>query len=371
MAVFNSWMGNKAVEYRRIERITGLEGDRRQRSGDGLRQHGQQLGHGRRLHPRPEYRRERVLRRLPDQRPGRRRRRRHPDARADQPAQGARCPRSTTSCCEIRQKLETHYKEMQDIEFTVQDGTLYMLQTRTGKRTGTAAVRIAVEMVKEGLIDETTAIKRVSPDSLNHLLLPQLDPKAKRKAVAQGIAASPGAACGKVVLSAEAAVEHHAEHPDDPILLVRKETSPEDVAGMHLAKGILTATGGKASHAAVVARGWGKPCVVGCDAIQIDEKAGTVTIKRPDVKAGDYLTIDGTTGDVMIGQVPTVDPTISGDFATLMSWADKVRTLKVRTNADTPEGRRQGPRRSAPRGSACAAPSTCSSATSGSSPCGR
>ncbi len=190
-------------------------------------------------------------------------------------------PKVYEQLLEIRKKLETHYKEMQDIEFTVQDGTLYMLQTRTGKRTGTAAVRIAVEMVKEGLIDETTAIKRVSPDSLNHLLLPQLDPKAKRKAVARGIAASPGAACGKVVLSAEAAVAHHDAHPKDPILLVRKETSPEDVAGMHLAKGILTATGGKASHAAVVARGWGKPCVVGCDAIQIDEAAGHDHDQRP------------------------------------------------------------------------------------------
>jgi pyruvate,orthophosphate dikinase len=212
-----------------------------------------------------------------------------------------------------------------------------MLQTRTGKRTGTSAVRIAVEMVKQGLIDEATAIKRVSPESLNHLLLPQLDPKAKKKAVARGIAASPGAASGKVILSAEAAVEHHNAHPGDPILLVRKETSPEDVAGMHLAKGILTATGGKASHAAVVARGWGKPCVVGCEAIHIDEAAGKITIGGETVKAGDFLTVDGATGDVMIGQVPTVAPTISGDFATLMEWADKVRTLKVRTNADTPD----------------------------------
>ena len=226
---------------------------------------------------------------------------------------------------------------MQDIEFTVEDGTLFMLQTRTGKRTGTAAVRTAVEMVNEGLIDQTTAIKRVSPDSLNHLLLPQLDPKAKRKVMAQGIAASPGAACGKVVLSAEAAIDHHAAHPTEPMLLVRKETSPEDVAGMHLAVGILTATGGKASHAAVVARGWGKPCVVGCGTLQIDEAAGQVLLNGTIVKAGDYLTIDGASGDVMIGKVPTVDPTISGFFATLMSWADKVRTLKVRTNSDTPE----------------------------------
>jgi pyruvate,orthophosphate dikinase len=155
--------------------------------------------------------------------------------------------------------------------------------------------------------------------------------------VARGIAASPGAASGKVILSAEAAVAHHSAHPSDPILLVRKETSPEDVAGMHLARGILTATGGKASHAAVVARGWGKPCVVGCDAVRIDEKAGQITINGKTVKAGDYLTVDGTTGDVMIGQVPTVAPTISGDFATMMEWADKARTLKVRTNADTPK----------------------------------
>src|SRR5262249_45323564 len=173
-------------------------------------------------------------------------------------------PKIYEQLVKIRGDLEKHYKEMQDIEFTVQEGTLYMLQTRTGKRTGTAAVRIAVEMVKEKLIDETTAVKRVNPDSLNHLLQPQLDPKAKEKPVAQGTAASPGAASGIVLLSAEAVVAHAEKNPNDPIILVRKETSPEDVAGMHLAKGILTSTGGKASHAAVVARGWGKPGVIGC-----------------------------------------------------------------------------------------------------------
>jgi pyruvate, orthophosphate dikinase len=245
-------------------------------------------------------------------------------------------PKVYKQLCEIREKLEKHYKDMQDIEFTVQDTVLYMLQTRNGKRTGTAAVRIAVEMVKEKLIDETTAVKRVQPDSLNHLLLPQLDPKASAKPVAQGIAASPGAATGKIVLTAEAAVEHAQKHPNDPIMLVRKETSPEDVAGMHLAKGILTSTGGKASHAAVVARGWGKPCVVGCEAVKIDEAKGEVTIAGHKVKAGDFITINGTTGDVMIGKVPTVAPTMTGDFATLMSWADKSRKLKIRTNADTP-----------------------------------
>jgi pyruvate,orthophosphate dikinase len=238
--------------------------------------------------------------------------------------------------CDIRQNLEKHYKEMQDIEFTVQEGTLYMLQTRSGKRTGSAAVRIAVEMVKEGLIDEKTALKRVAPESLNHLLQPQLDPKSKVKPVAQGIAASPGAASGMVVLDASKAKEMHEKDANVQILLVRKETSPEDVAGMHAAQGILTSTGGKASHAAVVARGWGKPCVVGCEAVKIDEKAQTITIAGKVVKAGEFLTINGTTGDVMIGKVETIPPSMTGDFSTLMSWADKHRKLKIRTNADSP-----------------------------------
>ena len=219
-------------------------------------------------------------------------------------------------------------------------------------------------MVKEGLIDETTAVKRVAPDSLNHLLQPQLDPKSKVKPVAQGIAASPGGASGMVILSAEAAVEHAAKHPNDPIMLVRKETSPEDVAGMHLAKGILTSTGGKASHAAVVARGWGKPCVVGCEAVKIDEEAQTITIAGHTVKAGDFLTINGTTGDVMIGKVETIAPTMTGDFATLMTWADKSRKLKIRTNADTPADAAKA-REFGPRASACAGPSTCSSSPRG------
>ena len=336
MAVFNSWMGNKAVEYRRIERITGLKGTAVNVQAMVFGNTGNDSGTGVAFTRDPntgadEFYGDYLI-----------------NAQGEDVVAGIRTPEPISRLKEempkvyeqllqIRSKLEMHYKEMQDIEFTVQSGTLYMLQTRTGKRTGSAAVRIAVEMAKEKLIDETTAIKRVSPDSLNHLLLPQLDPKAKRNAVARGIAASPGAACGKVVLSAVAAIEHHDTHPEDPILLVRKETSPEDVAGMHLAKGILTATGGKASHAAVVARGWGKPCVVGCDAIHIDEKGGKFSIGGHTVKTGDFITIDGTTGDVMIGKVPTVDPSISGDFATFMSWADKVRTLKIRTNADTPE----------------------------------
>jgi pyruvate,orthophosphate dikinase len=334
-AVFNSWHGNKAVEYRRIERITGLKGtavnvqamvfgNMGDSSGTGVAftrdpNTGENVFYGDYL---INAQGEDVVAgiRTPE-----------PIAKLNQ-----QMPKVYKQLCDIRENLEKHYKEMQDIEFTVQDGVLYMLQTRTGKRTGTAAVGIAVEMVREKLIDETTAVKRVNPDSLNHLLLPQLDPKAKAKAVAQGIAASPGAASGKVVLSAEAAVAHFDKYPNEPILLVRKETSPEDVAGMHLAKGILTSTGGKASHAAVVARGWGKPCVVGCEAVKINESAGWVTIGDQTVKAGEYLTINGTTGDVMIGKVPTVPPTMTGDFATLMGWADKARKLKIRTNADTP-----------------------------------
>jgi pyruvate,orthophosphate dikinase len=334
-AVFNSWNGKKAIEYRRIERITGLKGtavnvqamvfgNMGNSSGTGVAftrdpNTGENIFYGDYL---INAQGEDVVAgiRTPE----------HIDQLAKE------MPAVFKQLCDIRQTLEKHYKEMQDIEFTVQDGTLYMLQTRTGKRTGTAAVRIAVEMVKEKLIDETTAINRVAPDSLNHLLLPQLDPKANAKVVAQGIAASPGAASGMVVLSAEAAVDHAHKHPNDSIMLVRKETSPEDVAGMHLAKGILTSTGGKASHAAVVARGWGKPCVVGCEAVKIDEAKGTITIAGQTVKAGDFITINGTTGDVMIGKVSTVAPTMTGDFATLMTWADKVRKLKIRTNADTP-----------------------------------
>src|SRR5262245_27424112 len=334
-AVFNSWNGKKAIEYRRIERITGLKGtavnvqamvfgNMGDSSGTGVAftrdpNTGEDVFYGDYL---INAQGEDVVAgiRTPE-----------PISRLQQ-----EMPKVYQQLTDIRSKLEKHYREMQDIEFTVQDGTLYMLQTRNGKRTGTAAVGIAVAMVKEGLIDETTAVKRVPPDALNHLLLPQLDPTANAKPVAQGIAASPGAASGKVLLSADAVVAHAEKFPNDSILLVRKETSPEDVAGMHLAKGILTSTGGKASHAAVVARGWGKPCVVGCEAIKIDEGKQEITIAGKTVKAGEYVTINGTTGDVMIGKVPTVAPTMTGDFATLMGWADKHRKIKIRTNADTP-----------------------------------
>ncbi|WP_337175206.1 pyruvate, phosphate dikinase [Paludisphaera sp.] len=335
MAVFNSWMGNKAVQYRRIERITGLKGTAVNVQAMVFGNTGQNSGTGVAFTRDPNTG-ENVF---------------YGDylinAQGEDVVAGIRTPEPISQLndempkvygqlMEIREKLERHYKEMQDVEFTVEEGVLYMLQTRTGKRTGSAAVRIAVEMLKEGLIDEKTALKRVNPDSLNHLLLPQLDPKSKVKPVAQGIAASPGAASGVVILSAEAAVAHHEANPGVPIMLVRRETSPEDVAGMHVANGILTSTGGKASHAAVVARGWGKPCVVGCESVAIDEKGGKITIGETVVKVGDYLTINGTTGDVMVGQVETVDPSMSGHFAELMGLADKHRTMKIRTNADAP-----------------------------------
>ncbi len=334
-AVFNSWNGNKALEYRRIERITGLKGTAVNVQAMVFGNMGNSSGTGVAFTRDPNtgedvfYGDYLINAQGEDVVAG---------IRTPEPISqlGDEMPKVYEQLVGIRAALEKHYKEMQDIEFTVQEGVLYMLQTRTGKRTGTAAVRIAVEMANEGLIDETTAIKRVPPDSLNHLLQPQLDPKSKIKPIAQGIAASPGGASGKVILSAQAAVEFAEKYPNEPIMLVRKETSPEDVAGMHLAKGILTSTGGKASHAAVVARGWGKPCVVGCEAVKIDEKNQTVTIAGQVVKAGDYLTINGTTGDVMVGKVETIAPSMTGDFATLMTWADKVRKLKVRTNADTP-----------------------------------
>jgi pyruvate,orthophosphate dikinase len=220
--------------------------------------------------------------------------------------------------------LETHYRDMQDIEFTVQQGKLWMLQTRNGKRTAKAALKIAVDMAEEGLITREEAVERVDPAALDQLLHPTLDPKAVRDVLTKGLPASPGAASG----FAEA------------VILIRTETSPEDIHGMHAAKGILTARGGMTSHAAVVARGMGRPCVSGAGGIAIDAKAGVMRVglgaDARVVNAGDTITIDGTTGEVMAGEVPTVQPELSGDFATLMVWADGVRRLRVRANAETP-----------------------------------
>jgi len=231
--------------------------------------------------------------------------------------------------------LEKHYKDMQDIEFTVQQGTLWMLQTRSGKRTAKAALKLAVDMVEEGLIDETTAIKRVDPMALDQLLHPTLDPEAKRDVLTSGLPASPGAASGKIVLDADTA-ENWAQR-GEKVILVRVETSPEDIHGMHAAQGILTARGGMTSHAAVVARGMGRPCVSGASQVSIDRKAKTLLIGNRELKEGDTITLDGSNGQVMAGEVPTIEPELAGDFATLMEWADKLRRMKVRTNAETPD----------------------------------
>ncbi|MBN2971288.1 pyruvate, phosphate dikinase [Roseomonas aeriglobus] len=228
--------------------------------------------------------------------------------------------------------LERHYRDMQDIEFTVQQGKLWMLQTRAGKRTAKAALKIAVDMATEGLITREEAIARIDPAALDQLLHPTLDPKAPRDVLTKGLPASPGAASGKVVFTADAA-EAAAKDGQD-VILVRVETSPEDIHGMHAAKGILTARGGMTSHAAVVARGMGRPCVSGAGALSIGK--GVMRVGDREVREGDVLTIDGSTGEVMAGAVPTVQPELSGDFGTLMEWADGIRRMKVRTNAETP-----------------------------------
>ncbi len=230
--------------------------------------------------------------------------------------------------------LEAHYRDMQDIEFTVERGTLWMLQTRSGKRTAKAALKIAVDMAHEGLITKDEAVARVDPSALDQLLHPTLDPKATRDVLTKGLPASPGAASGKIVFDADTA-EKHAEMGES-VILVRVETSPEDIHGMHAAKGILTARGGMTSHAAVVARGMGRPCVSGAGSLSIDAKAKLLRVAGRELGEGDILTIDGASGEVMAGEVPTVQPELAGDFGTLMVWANGARRMKVRANAETP-----------------------------------
>jgi pyruvate,orthophosphate dikinase len=234
---------------------------------------------------------------------------------------------------QIKDKLEVHYKDMQDMEFTIDKGTLYMLQTRTGKRTAQSAVKIAVDMEKEGLIDKRAAVMRVSPDQLDQLLHPMIDTSAEVEVIGKGLPASPGAAVGEIVFTAMEAEEEAAKGKD--VILVRIETSPEDIGGMNVAKGILTARGGMTSHAAVVARGMGKCCVAGCSDLHILNES-ECEIGGKGFNKGDYITLNGSAGEVIAGQVHLVEPEPTGEFAELMSWADDFRTLKVRTNADTP-----------------------------------
>jgi pyruvate,orthophosphate dikinase len=334
MAVFNSWDTPRARRYRQINEITGLKGTAVNVQTMVFGNMGNDSGTGVAFTRDPstgknEFYGEFLV-----------------NAQGEDVVAGIRTPQSVKKMSkwrkdsyeqllDIKDKLEKHYKDVQDFEFTIENGTLFMLQTRTGKRTGPAAVKIACDMVREKLIDEATAVLRVPPNDLNQLLLPSFDPEADRDELARGLPASPGAAVGKLAFSADEAVDR--AHAGETIILCRKETSPEDVDGMHSAKGILTSTGGMTSHAAVVARGWGKPCVAGAGDIQIDEKKKKITVDGRTFTHKDTISIDGGNGQVMAGEVPTREPKLSGDFAKLMKWADHYRTLRVRTNADTPE----------------------------------
>ncbi|MCB1680521.1 MAG: pyruvate, phosphate dikinase [Alphaproteobacteria bacterium] len=243
-------------------------------------------------------------------------------------------PEVFAQLCVLRDKLEQHFRDIQDIEFTVQSGMLYMLQTRTGKRTAAAALKIAVDMVKEGLITEEEALLRIDPEALDQLLHPTIDPKAEKKVVTRGLPASPGAASGRVVFLADEAVSK--AHEGEKVILCRQETSPEDIHGMHAAQGIVTSRGGMTSHAAVVARGMGKPCVAGAGELFIDVQHKIIRKGDVEIREGDMVTIDGSSGEVILGAVKTIQPELSGDFKTLMKWADARRRMAVRANAETP-----------------------------------
>ena len=333
-AVFKSWNIPRAVRYRQINEITGLLGTAVNVQTMVFGNMGEDSGTGVAFTRDPstgrnEFYGEFLI-----------------NAQGEDVVAGIRTPQPVAEMVkwrpeiyeqllEIKQILENHYREMEDIEYTIERGTLFLLQTRTGKRTGPAAVKIAVEMVTEGRITEQEALLRVPASDLTQLLLPTFDPKAERDTLTRGLPASPGAASGKLSFSAEDAV--YRSQSGESVLLVRKETSPEDVSGMHVAAGILTSTGGMTSHAAVVARGWGKCCVAGAGEIQIDEAKRVITVGGRTFGEQDVISIDGSTGEVMAGEVQKRQPKLSGEFTSLMSWADQHRTLQVRTNADTPE----------------------------------
>ncbi|MEM6333146.1 MAG: pyruvate, phosphate dikinase [Planctomycetota bacterium] len=334
-AVFSSWNTPRAIRYRQINEITGLKGTAVNVQSMVFGNMGQTSGTGVAFTRDPSTGKNQFYGEFLI------------NAQGEDVVAGIRTPQPVKEMGKwnnkvykqllaIKDKLEKHYRDVQDIEFTIENGTLYMLQTRNGKRTGAAAVKIACDMVKEKLIDEKTAVLRVPAGDLTQLLLPSFDPAAKKKAspLTIGLPASPGASFGKLAFTAEEAVQR--SHDGELVLLCRKETSPEDVDGMHSAAGILTSTGGMTSHAAVVARGWGKCCVAGAGDIHIDEKKRKITIHGKTFTHKDLISIDGSTGEVFAGQIGTQEPKLSGDFATLMKWADKHRTLDVRTNADTP-----------------------------------
>ncbi|WP_428389791.1 pyruvate, phosphate dikinase [Mucisphaera sp.] len=334
-AVFSSWMTHRAIRYRQINEISGLKGTAVNVQAMAFGNMGEDCGTGVAFTRDPSTGKNKFYGEFLI------------NAQGEDVVAGIRTPQPVDEMpkwnkaihkqlLKIKDQLEKHYKDMQDIEFTIEKGKLYMLQTRNGKRTGAAAVKIACDMVKEKLIPEKTAVKRIPANDLTQLLLPSFDPAAKKKASAltTGLPASPGASVGKLAFTAEEAVDR--THEGEMVILVRKETSPEDVDGMHSAAGILTSTGGMTSHAAVVARGWGKCCVAGAGEVQIDEKRKKITINGKTFGVKDTISIDGSTGEVFAGEIATQEPKLSGDFATVMKWADKHRTLKIRTNADTP-----------------------------------
>src|SRR5499427_6210726 len=348
-AVFGSWMNQRAITYRRLHNIpeswgtavnvqamvfgnmgetsaTGVAFTRNPSTGEKslygeflLNAQGEDVVAGIRT-PQEITERARVA------------------AGSDKPSMEKSLPDAFKELTLIYGVLEKHCRDMQDLEFTVEQGKLWMLQTRSGKRTAKAALKIAVDLANEGLISRKEAVARIDPAALDQLLHPTIDPNAERKVIATGLPASPGAASGEIVFSADEAEALKAK--DKTIILVRVETSPEDIHGMHAAEGILTTRGGMTSHAAVVARGMGKPCVSGAGALRVDYAAGTMSVAGHTFKAGDLITIDGSTGQVLAGRVPMIEPALSGEFGTLMGWADKVRKLGVRANADTPNDAR-------------------------------
>ncbi len=261
------------------------------------------------------------------------------DANRNLPTMEELMPNVYKQLVNVAELLEKNYRDMQDIEFTIEKGKLYLLQTRTGKRTARAAVKIAVDMANEGLITKEEAVIRVTPEQVDTLLHPQIDPNAEKKEIAKGLAASPGAAVGKVVFDPDKAVT--MVENGERVILVRPETTPDDIHGMHASEGILTARGGMTSHAAVVARAMGKPAVVGCEELDVHIKEGYFVARNIKIKEGDIITIDGTTGSVYLGSVPLIMPSLSGDLETILSWADEIRVLGIRANADTPEQARK------------------------------
>ena len=338
-AVFGSWMGNRAVEYRKIHKIEGLLGTAVNVQTMVFGNLGPESGTGVCFTRDPStgenvFYGEFLM-----------------NAQGEDVVAGIRTPQDLAGLVDeqpkaykqlerVRRLLERHYRDMQDIEFTIEEGTLYILQTRGGKRTAQAAVRIAVEMAQKRLITRQEAVGRIQPEELDRLLHPQFNPKAPRDVMTTGLPASPGAVGGKVVFTAEDAKAWASR--GEAVILVRNETSPEDVGGMHAAEGILTATGGMTSHAAVVARGMGKCCVAGAGEVRIDEEARSFRIGDTVIEEGDVISLDGTSGEVMRGAVETMPADPGRDFVTLLGWADKLRRLKVRANADTPEDARAG-----------------------------